>query len=220
MREPSPGRRIVLLVEGKTERGDYRHQTLPAFFHRWLDPQLPKGRKVGIHAVSMGGSPSFLSDLPQKVDDYLSRGKANFVIGLLDLYGLPKAIDLSGCSTTAERVMAARQHIQGLVPARLRPRFHQHFAVHEIEAWLLAYPERFPQNVRKQLKPRPPEDVNMNEPPSRYLKRLLGTKYMKTVTARNTFLSPDVDPQVAIDACPHLRALTRTLWQVAQRLIR
>jgi hypothetical protein len=142
------------------------------------------------------------------------------VIGLLDLYGLPEAIDLSRCSTTAERVSAAREHIHRLVPAQFRQRFHQHFAVHEIEAWLLAYPERFPQNVRKQLERRAPEDVNMNEPPSKYLKRLLGTKYMKTVTARNTFHSSDVDPQVAIDACPHLRALTRTLWQVAQRLIR
>jgi hypothetical protein len=220
MREPASGRRIVLLVEGKTERGDYRHQTLPRFLHRWLDPQLPEGRKVGINAVSMGGSPSFLSDLPQKVDDYLSRGKANFVIGLLDLYGLPDAIDLSRCSTTAERVSAAREHIHRLVPAQFRQRFHQHFAVHEIEAWLLAYPERFPQNARKQLKRRPPEDVNMNEPPSKYLKRLLGTKYMKTVTARNIFLSSDVDPQVAIEACPNLKLLSRTLLEVAKRLVR
>ena len=114
-------RRIALFVEGDTEGGEVRQKTLPAFFHNWLDPQLPKLGKVGIQAVKFKGVSNYLDDLPGKVEAFLDDGKANCVFGLVDLYGLPKRIDLSRCESVAQKVTAARQQIRRLVPERLQP---------------------------------------------------------------------------------------------------
>lgn len=204
-------------MEGDTERGDARHKTLPAFFHRWLDPQLPEMSKVGIAAVKFQGVSNFLDDLPKKIELYLSEGRANFVVGLVDLYGIPaNRIDLSKHASVLQKVSAAREHIRHLVPAQFRTRFRQHFAVHEVEAWLLAYPERWPAKVRDQIKKRPPEQVNFKEPPAKFLRRILDGRYKKTVHARNLF--PEVDPQSAIDKCPFLKLLAEDLLEIAKRL--
>lgn len=204
-------RRIALFVEGDTER------TLPAFFHRWLDPQLPEKSKVGITAVKFQGVSNFLDELPKKVESYLNEGRANFVVGLVDLYGIPSdRIDLSQHASIQQKVSAARRYIRNLVPSQFRARFRQHFAVHEVEAWLLAYPERWPAQVREQIQKRPPEQVDFKEPPARFLKRILGGRYKKTVHAKNLF--PVVDPQSAIDRCPFLSLLAEDLLAIAKRL--
>lgn len=209
-------RRIALFVEGDSERGDARRKTLPTFFHRWLDPRLPAQGRVGIAAIKFQGVSHYLDDLAQSIELHLTQRRANFVVGLVDLYGLPPdRIDLSDCATVREKVIAARRAIRALVPRELANRFRQHFAVHEVEAWLLAYPERFPADVRNQITKRPPETVNFDEPPSRFLKRLL-RGYKKTVVARNLF--PSVDPMVAIERCPYLRALANDLLDIARRL--
>lgn len=210
-------RRVALFVEGDTERGEARRRTLSAFFHRWLDPQLPSASKVGITPVKFQGVSNYLDDLPQKVALYLDDGRANFVFGLIDLYGIPVSrIDLSKYSTIQEKVKAGRAQIRALVPQEYRERFRQHFAVHEIEAWLLAYPEQWPAEVRSQITKRPPEQVNFNEPPAKFLKRILGGRYKKTTTAMNVF--PRVDPQGAINQCPHLKHLVEDMLAVARLL--
>lgn len=210
-------RRIALFVEGDSERGDARRKTLPAFFHKWLDPKLPGLSKVGIHAVKFQGVSDFLDDLPKKAELYLTERRANFMVGLVDLYGLPPdRIDLSKYGPIKEKVAAARKHIRELVPLEFRDRFRQHFAVHETEAWLLAYPEKWPISVRDQIRKRPPEQVNFNEPPAKFLKRILGGRYKKTVHAKNLF--PVVDPQVAMDKCPFLKLLADDLLEIAKRL--
>jgi hypothetical protein len=90
-------RRIAMFVEGDTERGDARRRTLPSFLHRWLDPQLPPTSRVGITAVKFQGVSNYLDDLSQKVGFYLDNNQANFVFGLVDLYGIPPdRIDLPG----------------------------------------------------------------------------------------------------------------------------
>ena len=204
-------RRIALFVEGDTER------TLPTFFHRWLDPQLPEMSTVGITAVKFQGVSNFLDDLPKKIELYLSERRANFVVGLVDLYGIPShRIDLSKHASVSQKVSAAQRYIENFVPPEFRTRFCQHFAVHEVEAWLLAYPERWPAEVRNQIKKRPPEQVNFNEPPAKFLKKILGGTYKKTVYAKNLF--PQVDPQSAIDKCPFLRRLAKDLLEIAKRL--
>ena len=88
-------RRIALFVEGDTERGEARRRTLSDFFHRWLDPQLRPISKVGITTVKFQGVSNYLDDLPQKVALYLDDGRANFVFGLIDLYGIPADSDRS-----------------------------------------------------------------------------------------------------------------------------
>lgn len=210
-------RRIVLFVEGDTERGDARQKTLEKFFHKWLDPQLAEFGTVGIRAVKFQGVSDYLDALADELQRQLDQRGANFVFGLLDLYGLPpERIDISNCATVAEKVSQARKTIHARVPDGLKSRFRQHFAVHEVEAWLLAYPQKWPAKVRDQIKKRPPEQVNFKEPPARFLKRILGTQYKKTVHAKNIF--PFVDPQVAIDKCPYLRRLAEDLLEVARRL--
>jgi len=210
-------RRIALFVEGDTERGDACRKTLPAFFHKWLDPQLPQMSKVGITAVKFQGVSNFLDELARKVELYLDERRANFVVGLVDLYGIPThRIDLSKHASIRQKVSAAREYIRNLVPSQFRARFRQHFAVHEVEAWLLAYPERWPVTLREQIQRRPPEEVDFNEPPAKFLKRILGGRYKKTVLAKNLFR--EVDPQSAIEKCPFLRLLAEDLLDIAKRL--
>ena len=104
-------RRIALFVEGDTERA------LPAFFHKWLDPQLPEMSKVGITAVKFQGVSNFLDELPKKVESYLNEGRANFVVGLVDLYGVPShRIDLSQHASIQQKVSAARRTFITLFP--------------------------------------------------------------------------------------------------------
>jgi hypothetical protein len=210
-------RQIALFVEGDTERGDARQTTLPKFFHNWLDPQLPEFGRVGIKAVKFQGVSNYLDDLAMKLALHLDGGTAKFVFGLVDLYGLPpNRIDLTRCTTVAEKIDQARKQIRALVPRQFQSRFRQHFAVHEVEAWLLAYPQRWPSEIRTQITKRPPEEVNFTEPPAKFLKRILGGGYKKTVTAKNIF--PFVDPGVAVGKCPHLARLANDLLQVSRRL--
>jgi len=211
------GRRIALFVEGDSERGDARRKTLPAFFHNWLDPQLPPLSKVGIHAIKFQGVSDFLDNVGKQVELYLTQQRANVVVGLVDLYGIPRErIDLSKHSSVRDKVVAARGYIRNLVGTGHRDRFRQHFAVHEIEAWLLAYPQIWPSQIRSQILKRPPEQVNFGEPPAKFLKRILGGTYKKTISARNHF--PAVDPQIAIDKCPFLSLLAQDLLEIARRL--
>ncbi len=216
-RQDRTGRRIALFVEGDSERGEARRQTLPTFFHRWLDPQLPEDRRVGLDAVKFHGVSNYLDDLGQHVELHLTERRANFVIGIVDLYGLPQdRINLSDCPSVADKVRKARLIIRDFVAKEFQDRFRQYFAVHEIEAWLLAYPDRWPPEVRAQIQKRPPEQVNFNEPPAKFLKRVLGGRYKKTVHAKNIF--PNVDPQIAINKCPHLKNLADDLLAIAKLL--
>jgi|HubBroStandDraft_4_1064222.scaffolds.fasta_scaffold106897_2 hypothetical protein len=209
-------RQIALFVEGDSERGDARRQTLSRFFHRWLDPQLLPTSRVGITAVKFQGVSNYFDDVGQKVEMFLENKRANFVFGLVDLYGIPaNRINLAEFPSVAAKVLAAREYIQTLIPHRHRGLFHQHFAVHEVEAWLLSDLTVWPQDARAHITKRDPEKVNFNEPPAKFLKRILG-RYKKKTTAMNLF--PKIDPNVAYARCPHLKALLDDLLRVAKLL--
>ena len=211
-------RRIVLLVEGDSERGDSGRQSLAGFLKRWLDPQVPQGRRVGIDAVNLGGIDKYLDNVGSLVESRLSLEPFLLIMGIVDLYGIPEhRISLSGLSTVREKVSKARAEIVRMIKPAFRNRFRQHFAVHEFEAWLLAYPEYWPTSVRARLTRRPPEEVNFQEPPAKLLHNLLGSRFRKTVDARRILAR--ADPAVAIEKCPHLKTLTTDLLQFAQLLI-
>ena len=173
--------------------------------------------KLGITVVRFQGVSNYLNDVVQKVSLFLDDSRANFVFGLVDLYGIPPSrIDLSKCATIRDKVETARAHMRNLVDPVYRDRFRQHFAVHEVEAWLLACPEVWPRAVRDEIQRRPPEEVNFNEPPARFLKRILRGRYQKKRTAMNLF--PRIDPQAASEKCPYLNALMQDLLRVAKIL--
>lgn len=67
-------------------------------------------------------------------------------IGLLDLYG--PTFYPPGVLSADDRVAWARKTLESRVA---NPRFRQHFAVHELEAWLLADPMVLPREVRTGL---------------------------------------------------------------------
>lgn len=134
---------------------------------------------------------------------------------MLDLYG-PKFYPANK-TTVAERYDWAKAWLEGQVG---HPRFRQHFAVHETEAWLLSEPKLLPGVVSKALpgKCNQPESVNFNEPPAKLLERLykekLGKPYKKLIDGADLFaqLSPDVAQQ----KCPSLGRLLQDMLSLAQ----
>lgn len=174
--------KFVLFVEGYTEK-----LAVPQFLKRWLDPRLT--RPVGIKPVRFEGWKEYVKDIPKKVALNLSgTAGADVVacIGLLDLYGPTFYPD--GTVDAAARAAWAKEHLENRVG---NPRFRQHFAVHELEAWLLAAPAVLPRELRSSLPKAPPEKVNFLEPPARLLDRLylsrLDRRYRKTTDGTNLF---------------------------------
>jgi len=205
-------RRIVLLVEGESEAG-----VIGNWFQRWIVAQNVGPHPVGITARNMGGVDRYLTDLGSVVDQYLSEHRAQFLVGIVDLYGLPKTrLSLPGSLTVPALVNRATESIERLVSARCRSRFAQHFAVLEFEAWLLAYPEQWPLAVRSRVTGRAPESINFDEPPSKLLRKVLSSSFRKTVDARRILAK--VDLSVAIAKCPFLKQLSDHLISLAPRL--
>ena len=98
------------------------------------------------------------------------------------------------------------------------PRFHQHFAVHETEAWLLSDLDIFPPAIRGDLpKTQKPETVNHRHPPSHRLKdiyhRRLARKYSKPLDGASLFRQ--LNPQTAYNRCPHLKLLLDDILTLA-----
>lgn len=202
--------KLVLFVEGHTE------QALPELFKRWLDPQL--SRSIGIKVVRFEGWRDYYDEIAKKVALNLS-GKAGIgvigAVGLLDLYG--PTFYPPGVLSATERCRWARAHLEEKVS---HPRFRQHFAVHETEAWLLAQPSILPAPVRDALpgKCARPETVNFDEPPAKLLDRLYGQKmrthYKKVIDGRNLFRK--LDPEVARARCPMLKGMLDDMLELVR----
>ncbi len=168
--------------------------------------------------VRFNGIGNYLQNVARKVDRALNQERADFVVGLVDLYGFPfDKIDLPKNPTVEDKITASREFCRSLVDNNLRKKFHQHFAVHEVEAWLLAYPDEWPANIRSDIaKKGSPEKVNFDNPPAKFLNDLHKGRYKKTTVANKIF--PKVDPTTAIQKCPYLKILAEDLLEIAQRL--
>jgi hypothetical protein len=202
--------KIVLFVEGHTEK-----KALPEFFKRWLDPRL--SQPVGIKVVRFEGWAEYNDDIEKKVALHLS-GKSGadvmMALGLLDLYG--PQIYPNHLQSAVERYTWAKAHFEGRVK---HPKFVQHFATHETEAWLLSDPRIFPKVIAEAFPPRiaKPETVNFNEPPAKLLERLYREKlrrtYRKTIDGANLFAH--LAPDIAIAKCPYLGEMLNDALKMA-----
>lgn len=207
--------RFVLFVEGDTER-----RGVPQFLKRWLDPKLPQ--PVGLKPVRVQGWRHYDSEIAKKVRLNLS-GDANTDViaafGLLDLYG--PSLYPPDRKSVRERQEWAKDYFERKVD---HPRFAQHFAVHEIEAWMLSDSSIFPKESRDSLRAAvsKPETVNFDEPPAKLLERLYrtgrGESYRKVIDGTNLLSKPD--PAVAYEKCPALRALLDDMLGKAMAALR
>jgi len=198
--------KFVLFVEGDTEE-----RVLPAFLKRWLDPRLPK--PIGIRTVKFRGSGHYAQEIRKKVHLSLSGSAGEGVvaaIGILDLYG--PTFYPSDRGSAEARMEWAKRHFEERVG---HPRFSQHFAVHELEAWLLADRSILPEKVGKALPGRcsEPERVNFDEPPATLLDKVyrtqLGKPYKKVVDGANLFKA--LRPETAAEKCPRLHGLLQEM---------
>lgn len=203
--------KFVLLVEGDTEK-----DTAAQFLKRWLDPQLQQ--RVGIQVVRFQGYAQLWRKVVTKAQMYLDGPKRDeivAVIGLLDLYGPDFYPD--HLTSASERHDWAVEHIQREVD---RESFRMFFAVHEYEAWLLSQPTILPAKVQSAIPGRAtqPETVNFVEPPAKLLNRIykarLKRMYKKTTYGKELF--GKLDPAVAVEKCPYLKAMLEEMLRLAK----
>jgi len=203
--------KFVLFCEGWTEKG-----ALPDFLRRWLNSKLPK--KVGVQPVRFNGWAEMCNDIPIKAGLHLRRPDVIAVIALLDLYGPTFYPD--NCTKVSERFEWAKAHLE---KKAANPRFHQYFAVHDIEAWILSQPEILPPQVRKKLpgKIANPETVNFDKPPAYLLNRLYeeatGRSYKKRTYGEELFR--ELDPEAVREKCPYFRKLSDDLLDMAKKAL-
>ena len=204
--------KFVLFCEGATEKG-----ALPEFLRRWLNSQLSV--KVGIQPVGFNGWAEMVKDSPKKAQLHLSKSDVIAVVALLDLYG-PTLNYPTDCKTASEKVEWARVNLQSKVDD---VRFRQHFAVHDVEAWILSQPDVLPLAVQKKLpgKTEKPETVNFDEPPAYLLKRLYEetTKGSYKKVTYGVDLFRKLDPQVVREKCPYFRKLADDLVDLAKNAL-
>lgn len=200
--------KFVLFVEGETERRGLR-----PFLGRWLEPKFAKG--VGIQVVSFSGWGDYHKEIKKKVEMHVKGPRKDVIgaIGLLDLHGLD--IFPPGVTTVADRCKWGKSYFEKEVS---NPLFRQHFAVHEIEAWLLAEPEKLPNKIGEALKVTHPEAVNHDEPPATLLKKLYKSKLKREYGKVNdgADILNRLDPAAVAERCPNLRLLLDDLMALAR----
>lgn len=193
--------RVILLVEGETER-----KALPALVRRALSSH--GAGNVGVDAVWHSGSGDVITKLATQVQRILNSprsGEVAAIVCLLDAKGLPERFR---AGSVAESCAVVRQHVAGsIADSRVRA----HFAVHDVEAWILGDPTVLPSVVRDALPAgaRTPERVNGEEPPAKLLGRLYRAKlrrdYRKIIDGST--LLQKADPAQVEATCPHFKAL-------------
>ncbi len=202
--------KIVLFCEGWTEVGG-----LPPFLNQWINRQLPAGRSVGIKPVRFEGWPQLVKDVATKVPLHLGQPDTIAVFALLDLHGptfFPNNITDASKKCEWGKEFLRQKHQD--------PRFHVHFAVHEVEAWILAQPEVLPREIRDLLPTglRTPETINGVEPPGHLLDRLYkraGKGCYKKRTHGVGFFKK-LDPEQVRRSCPAFRHFTDDLLIAAR----
>lgn len=204
--------KFILFVEGPTEQ-----KVLPAFIKRWLDPQL--AHPVGVKVVKFEGWADYLKDIVKKVRMHVDGPEGDDIlgaIGLLDLYG--PTVYPPNVTTVEDRLTWFTADIERKVN---RQKFRQFFAVHELEAWILADPELLPRPVANALPGSVinPEIVNNTQPPAKLLEALYDEKakavYKKVTNGSELFSK--LDPHKVHAKCPNFRAIANYMLATAKQ---
>ncbi len=206
--------RFLLFVEDNGLRG-----AIADYVKRLLDKRL--SQPVRVTPIGHNGKSDYLGTIRRKVKLHLCADSGSDVIaaiGLLDLWTFEESIrQLRNLSGVEERWQAAKEHIEKLVQ---QPKFRQHFAVQEVEAWLIASPQIFPPDARRDIDNHAakPEAIGGNESPARLLARVyqkrLNRDYRKVIDGASLF--SDADPQHAYEACPHFKRMLDDMEQLAK----
>jgi hypothetical protein len=176
--------------------------------------------KVGIQPVAFNGWAEMVKNSPKKAELHLRNPDVIAVIALLDLYG--PTIYPPDRKTAADRYEWAKAYLENQAK---NSRFRQHFAVHDVEAWILSDPDVLPPAVRKKLplgKTGKPETVNFDEPPACLLNRLYqdatNRNYKKRTYGEDLFRK--LDPEVVWQKCPYFRKLADDLVYLTQKALK
>lgn len=148
--------------------------------------------------------------LKKKVETLLSgKSPSDFVIALSDVY--------TGTNDFRD-ADDAKQKMKSWVGSEHR--FEPHVALHDFEAWLLPYWSSIKQLAGhdRTTPGKFPEQVNHGKPPSYHIKEVFaagktGRHYSKTRDAKKILQGKNL--QVAIDACPELKAFIDTLIRIS-----
>jgi hypothetical protein len=194
--------KIAILVEGKTERAF--KPFLIAFLQTRLAGKMPK-----LDFVPYDGRIPTGGKLKRVVENLLNDKKrpADAVIALTDVYTgtIPPEFPTAEDARTKMREWVGDEK-----------RFHPHVALHDFEAWLLAYWAKIKKltGSNHKVPGSKPEKVNHNNPPAHRLADEFRTGpktegYVKTRDAGR--ILKDEDLMVAINACPELKAFVNTI---------
>lgn len=195
--------KFVIFCEGHTERA-----VMADLLSRWLNPKLTQ--RIGFKRVRFDGWHQLVEDTPQKAAMHLCDPDILGVVSLLDLYG--PTFYPSHLSSADERRKWGINHLQERVNDA---RYRHHFAVHEVEAWVLSQPDILPPAVKNRLpgKAAQPELINFDQPPAKLLHKLyreaLHKDYKKVV--EGTKLFGKLNPEVVYQKCPSFKALADDL---------
>jgi hypothetical protein len=198
--------RIVILVEGKTERA-----FLP-ILREYLKHRLAGKMPTLVPDCHDGRIPTH-DELKRVVATHLNRRKdpADLVIALTDVYTGSKPPEFKDA---ADAKWKMRQWVGD------EDRFHPHVAQHDFEAWLLPY-WRTIQKLAGHNRAAPsgaPEAVNHDKPPAHRVKEIFeigkGRSYVKPRDALR--ILRDNDFSVAIERCPELKAFVDTILDACE----
>jgi hypothetical protein len=206
-----------ILVEGDTEQ-----LSLGSFFKKWLDSQL--SQPIGICITKFKGCDHYLKDVKATANTLITVEEDLIaVIGLLDLYGLPETI----YNPNKKILKASAQDRANFCKVKIEKqvnetKFHQFFALHEIEAWLLSDPSNpaLPNQVKVAIsKIKNPEEVNFDNPPAKFLNQLydkaFGKGYKKKTDGSKLFA--DLNPDEVYIKCPNFKVTLDKMLELAKQ---
>ncbi len=199
--------RIVVIVEGKTERAFRPH------VHRFLGerPELNNRMPQLVFVPCKGRLPKeqlLKRDVERHLND--RDRPADAVIALTDVYTGTQPPEFKSAAD-------AKAMMKGWVGRN--ERFHPHAAQHDFEAWLVPYWQRIQQiSGSNRAAPGNPEGINHREPPSKLLKDVFrtgtrGKLYDKEL--HGSAILKDQDLTIAARSCPELKAFLNTILQLS-----